>query len=45
MSVVAKQLTGWMKMPLGTEVGLDPDIALDGDPAPPKGEQPPIFGP
>ena len=34
-----------MKMPLGTEVGLGPDyIVLDGDPAPPKGAQPPIFG-
>jgi len=38
----------WIKMPLGTEVGLGPDdIALDGDPAPPKrGRNPsPIFGP
>jgi len=33
MSVVAKRL----KMPLSTEVDLDPDnIVLDGDPAPPK---------
>jgi len=32
-------------MPLDTEVGLGPgDIVLDGDPAPPKGAQPPIFG-
>ena len=27
---------GWIKMPLGTELGLGPDnIVLDGDPAPP----------
>jgi len=33
-------------MPLYTEVGLGPgDIVLHGDPAPPKGAQPPIFGP
>ena len=32
-------------MPLGTEVDLGPgDIVLDGDPAPSKGAQPPIFG-
>jgi len=38
-------MTGWTKVPLGTEVGLGPDyIVLDGDPAPPKGAQPPIFG-
>jgi len=42
MSVVV----GWIKMPLGTEVGLSPgDIVLDGNPAlPPKGrgaQQPP----
>ena len=31
-----------MKIPLGTEVGLDPsDIVLDGDRAPKKGAQPP----
>ena len=29
-------------MPLGMEIG---HIVLDGDPAPPKGAQPPIFGP
>jgi len=29
-------MAGWIKMPLGTEVGLCPgDIVLDGDPAPP----------
>ena len=27
---------GWIKMPLGMEVGLSPgDVMLDGDPAPP----------
>jgi len=31
------QMAGWIKMPLGTEVGLGPgDIALDGDPTPPE---------
>ena len=29
-------MAGWMKMPLGTVVGLGPGhIVLDGDPAPP----------
>jgi len=33
-------------MKLGVEVGLGPGhIVLDGDPAPPKAAQPPIFGP
>jgi len=33
-------------MKLGMEVGLGPGhIVLDGDQAPPKGAQPPIFGP
>jgi len=33
-------------MPLGMEVGLGPGhIVLDGDPAPPKRDTPPIFGP
>jgi len=44
------QTAAWIKMLLGTEVGLDPDnIVLDGDPAPPspkRGQSPlPIFGP
>jgi len=43
------QMVGWVKMPLGMEVGLGPgDIMLDGDPAPPmeKGTTaPPLFGP
>jgi len=31
------QTAGWIKMPLGMEVGLGPsDIVLDGDPAPRK---------
>jgi len=45
--VYCGQTAGWIKMPLGTEVGFGPDdIALDGDPAPlPKrGRSPsPIF--
>ena len=37
-------MAGWIKMPLGMEVGLSPgDFVLDGDTAPPpKGAQPPI---
>ena len=45
--VCCGKTTGWIKMPLGTQVGLGPvHIVLDGDPAPPskKGAQPPIFG-
>jgi len=49
--VYCGQTAGWIKMPLGTEVGLGPSnivIVLDGDPAPPpprKGtQQPPLFG-
>jgi len=31
------QTAGWIKMPLGTGLGLDPgDILLDGDPSSPK---------
>jgi len=39
-------MAGWIKMPLGVEVGLGPDdIVLDGDPAPPnKGHSTPLFG-
>jgi len=34
--VYCGQSVGWIKMPLGTEVGLGlSDIVLDGDPAPP----------
>ena len=47
--VYCGQTVGWIKMKLGTPVGLDPGhIVLDGDPAPPhpKGHSPhPIFGP
>ena len=43
------QMAGWIKMPLGTKVGLNPDnIIFDGDPDPPppkKGAQLPISGP
>jgi len=41
------QTAGWIKMPLGTKVGLGScHIVLDGDPAPsPKGAQLPVFGP
>ena len=49
--VCCGQMARWIKMPLGTEVGLGPDhIVLDGDPALPlqRGTAPPppsIFGP
>ena len=34
--VYCGQTAGWIKMPLGTKVGLGPgDVVLDGDPAPP----------
>jgi len=43
------QRAGWIKIPLGTEVGLGPgDIVLDGDPPPPRkgAQQPrPLYGP
>jgi len=39
MSVYCGQTVGWIKMPLGTQVGLGPDhIELDGDSAPPHGK-------
>jgi len=40
------QTAGWIKIPLGTEVGLGPGhIVLDRNPAPHlKREQPPLFG-
>jgi len=40
-------MAGWIKMPLGREVSLDPsDIGLDGDPSPlpKKGAEPLMFG-
>jgi len=45
--VYCGQMVRWIKMKLGVEIGLVPGhIVLDGDPAPPpKGAQPPIFGP
>jgi len=49
MLVYGGQTLGWIKMPLGTEVGLGPGhIVLDGDRAPDgKGHSspPPLFGP
>jgi len=41
-------MAGWIKMPLGREVGLGPsDIVLDGDPGlpPKKGAEPTNFRP
>ena len=42
------QMAGWIKMPLGTKVGLGPGHIVsygNGPTLPPKGAQPPIFGP
>jgi len=39
-------MAGWIKMPVGMEVGLGPgNFVFDGDPAPllQKGKEPPIF--
>jgi len=41
--VCCGKTAGWIKIPLGGEIDLD--IVLNGDPAPYKGAQPPIFGP
>jgi len=44
--VCCRQTAGWIKMALGTQVGLSPgDFVLDGDPAPPQkgGRDPPQF--
>jgi len=44
--VYCGQTVGWIKMPLGMEVGLGPGHAvLDGDPAPPRkgAQEPPLF--
>jgi len=39
-------MAGWIKTSLGTEVDLGPGhFVLDGVAAPPKGAQPPVFGP
>jgi len=46
--VYCGQTAGWIKMAVGTEVGLSPgDFVLNGDPAssPKTGWRPPIFGP
>jgi len=44
--VYCGHMVGWIKMKLGMLLGLGPGyIVLDGDPSPPKGAQPPIFGP
>ena len=46
--VCCAQTAGWIKMPLGVEVGLEPsNVVLNGDPAPPvqKGLKPPYFRP
>jgi len=45
-NICCGQMAGWIKMPLGREVGLSPSgIVLNGDPAPlhQKGAEPPIF--
>ena len=41
------QTVGWIRVPLGMEVGLGPagGIVLDGDPAPLKAQQPPTLRP
>jgi len=45
--VYCGQTAGWIKMPLGMEVGLGPGDIVRWEPAPPKktGHSPPIFGP
>ena len=44
--VYCGQTVELIKMKLGMQIGLGPGhIVLDRDPAPPKGAQPPIFGP
>jgi len=46
--ICCRQMAGWIKVPLGREVGLGPsDIVLDGDPAPlpQKGGRAPNFRP
>ena len=47
MTIMATgKTTGWIKMPLGTEVNVVPgEVVLDGVAAPPlKGTHPPVFG-
>jgi len=46
--VYCGQTVGWIKVKLGTEVGLGPgDVVLDGGPSSPQtgAQQPPLFGP
>jgi len=46
VGVYCRQTVAWIKMPLGTEVGVGlGDIVLDGDPDPPRkgAQQPPHF--
>jgi len=46
--ICCRKMAGWIKMPLGREIGLCPsDIVLDGTqlPSPKRGQSPPIFGP
>jgi len=45
--VYCGQTAGWIKMPLGMEVGIGPGhVVLDGDPAPPrKGYSPLLLRP
>jgi len=46
MLVYCGKTVGWIKMQLGMVAGLVPShIVSDGDPAPPKGVQPPTFSP
>jgi len=41
--VYCGQTAEWIKMPLGTEIGLGPgDIVLHGDQLPPMGTEPPL---
>jgi len=43
--VYCGQTAEWIKMPLGTKIGLGPDdIVLDGGSTPPNGVRPTIFG-
>jgi len=45
--VYCGQTAGWIKVPLGTEVGIGPGVVLDGDAAPPtkKRHSLPVFSP
>ena len=46
--VCCNQMAGWINMPLGREVGLDPGNIVrcePSSPSPGRGQSPPIFGP